>query len=64
VRKVGRKDKQYMQIQHSTKNKDKWIKIRCTESQRQYIKQKAKEKDMSISEYIRYLLQNDTATTI
>lgn len=53
-----------MQIQHSTKNKDKWIKIRCTERDREYIKQKAKEKDMSISEYIRYLLQNDTATTI
>lgn len=53
-----------MQIQHLTKNKDKWIKIRCTESDREYIKQKAKEKDMSISEYIRYLLQNDTATTI
>lgn len=44
--------------------KDKWLKIRCTESDREYIKQKAKEKDMSISEYIRYLLQNDTATTI
>ena len=44
--------------------KDKWVKIRCTESDREYIKQKAKEKDKSISEYIRYLLQNDTATTI
>ena len=44
--------------------KNTWVKIRCTESQREYIKKKAKEKDMSISEYIRYLLQNDTATTI
>jgi hypothetical protein len=40
-------------------NKDKWVKIRCTESQHEYVREKALENNMTVSEYIRFLIDND-----
>ena len=51
-----------MQIQHLTKNKDKWIKIRCTERDREYIKQKAKDKGLSLSALVRMILKENLNT--
>ena len=39
--------------------KDKWINIRCTEQERQDITEQAKEHDMSVASYIRYLVANE-----
>ena len=40
-------------------NKDKWINIRCTEQERQDITEQAKEHNMSVAEYIRYLVAKE-----
>ena len=39
--------------------KDKWINIRCTEQERQDITEQAKEHNMSVAEYIRYLVAKE-----
>ena len=39
--------------------KDKWINIRCTERERQDITAQAKEHDMSVSRFIRYLVAKE-----
>ena len=39
--------------------KDKWINIRCTEQERQDITEQAKEHDMSVASYIRYLVAKE-----
>ena len=39
--------------------KDKWINIRCTEQERQDIKKRAKEYDMSVAKYIRHLVAKE-----
>ena len=39
--------------------KDKWINIRCTEQERQDIKEQAKANNMSVAEYIRYLVAKE-----
>lgn len=36
--------------------KDKWINIRCTEQERQNITEQAKANNMSVAQYIRYLV--------
>ena len=39
--------------------KDKWINIRCTEKERQDITEQAKANNMSVAEYIRYLVAKE-----
>ena len=39
--------------------KDKWINIRCTEQERQGITEQAKQHDMSVAEFIRYLVAKE-----
>lgn len=39
--------------------KDKWINIRCTEQERQDITEQAKSNNMSVAEYIRYLVAKE-----
>ena len=39
--------------------KDKWINIRCTEQERQDITEQAKEHDMSVAEFLRYLVAKE-----
>lgn len=39
--------------------KDKWINIRCTEQERQDITEQAKANNMSVAEYIRYLVAKE-----
>ena len=39
--------------------KDKWIIIRCTEQERQDIKKRAKEYDMSVAKYIRHIVAKE-----
>ena len=39
--------------------KDKWINIRCTEQERQDITEQAKEHNMSVASYIRYLVAKE-----
>ena len=39
--------------------KDKWINIRCTEQERQDITEQAKQHDMSVAKYIRYLVAKE-----
>jgi predicted DNA binding CopG/RHH family protein len=39
--------------------KDKWINIRCTEQERQDITKQAKEHNMSVAEFIRYLVAKE-----
>ena len=39
--------------------KDKWINIRCTEQERQDITEQAKEHDMSVAEFFRYLVAKE-----
>ena len=39
--------------------KDKWINIRCTEQERQDITEQAKEHDMSVAQFIRYLVAKE-----
>ena len=36
--------------------KNKWINIRCTEQERQDIAEQAKQHNMSVASYIRYLV--------
>lgn len=43
--------------------KDKWINIRCTEQERQDITEQAKERDMSVAEFIRYLVAKERELT-
>ena len=43
----------------NTMTKDKWINIRCTEQERQDITEQAKEHDMSVAEFFRYLVANE-----
>lgn len=42
-----------------TMTKDKWINIRCTEQERQDITEQAKEHDMSVAQFIRYLVAKE-----
>ena len=39
--------------------KDKWINIRCTEQERQDITEQAKEHNMSVASYVRYLVAKE-----
>ena len=39
--------------------KDKWIIIRCTEQERQDITEQANEHNMSVAQYIRYLIAKE-----
>ena len=39
--------------------KDKWINIRCTEQERQDITAQAKERNMSVGEFFRYLVAKE-----
>ena len=39
--------------------KDKWINIRCTEQERQDITEQAKQHDMSVAEFFRYLIAKE-----
>ena len=39
--------------------KDKWINIRCTELERQDITEQAKEHDMSVAQFFRYLVAKE-----
>ena len=39
--------------------KDKWINIRCTEQERQDITEQAKQHDMTVAEFFRYLVAKD-----
>ena len=39
--------------------KDKWINIRCTEQERQDIAGLAKEHDMSVAQFFRYLVAKE-----
>ena len=39
--------------------KNKWINIRCTERERQDITEQAKEHDMSVAQFIRYLVAKE-----
>lgn len=39
--------------------KDKWINIRCTEQERQDIAEQAKQHDMSVAQFIRYLVAKE-----
>lgn len=39
--------------------KDKWINIRCTEQERQNITEQAKEHNMSVAEFFRYLVAKE-----
>lgn len=39
--------------------KDKWINIRCTEQERQDITEQAKANNMSVAQYIRYLVAKE-----
>ena len=39
--------------------KDKWINIRCTEQERQDITEQAKEHNMSVAEFFRYLVAKE-----
>lgn len=39
--------------------KDKWINIRCTEQERQDITEQAKEHNMSVAQFIRYLVAKE-----
>ena len=39
--------------------KDKWINIRCTEQERQDITEQAKQHDMSVAEFFRYLVAKE-----
>jgi hypothetical protein len=39
--------------------KDKWINIRCTEQERQDITEQAKENNMSVAEFFRYLVAKE-----
>ena len=39
--------------------KDKWINIRCTEQERQDITEQSKEHNMSVAEFIRYLVSKE-----
>ena len=43
----------------TTMVKDKWINIRCTEQERQDITEQAKENNMSVASYIRYLVAKE-----
>ena len=39
--------------------KDKWINIRCTEQERQDITEQAKQNNMSVAEFFRYLVAKE-----
>ena len=39
--------------------KDKWINIRCTEQERQDITEQAKANNMSVADFIRYLVAKE-----
>lgn len=39
--------------------KDKWINIRCTEQERKDITEQAKEHNMSVAEFFRYLVAKE-----
>ena len=39
--------------------KDKWINIRCTERERQDITEQAKEHDMRVAQFFRYLVAKE-----
>lgn len=39
--------------------KNKWINIRCTEQERQNITEQAKQNNMSVAEFIRYLVAKE-----
>lgn len=39
--------------------KDKWINIRCTEQERHDITEQAKENNMSVAEFFRYLVAKE-----
>ena len=39
--------------------KDKWINIRCTEQERQDITEQAKEHNMNVAEFIRYIVAKE-----
>lgn len=43
--------------------KDKWINIRCTEQERQDITEQAKENNMSVAQFIRYLVAKERELT-
>lgn len=40
--------------------KDKWINIRCTEQERQDITEQSKEHNMSVAQFIRYLVAKES----
>ncbi len=40
-------------------SKDKWINIRCTEQERQDITEQAKKHNMSVAQFIRYLVAKE-----
>lgn len=40
-------------------SKDKWINIRCAEQERQDITEQAKQNNMNVAEYIRYLVAKE-----
>ena len=42
-----------------TMTKDKWINIRCTEQERQDITEQAKQNNMSVAEFFRYLVAKE-----
>lgn len=39
--------------------KDKWINIRCTEQERKDITEQAKSNNMSVADFIRYLVAKE-----
>ena len=43
----------------TTMTKNKWINIRCTEQERQDITEQAKENNMSVAQFIRYLVAKE-----
>ena len=43
----------------NTMTKDKWINIRCTEQERQDITEQANQHDMSVADFLRYLVAKE-----
>ena len=48
-----------IELKGETMTKDKWINIRCTEQERQDITEQAKEHDMSVAQFFRYLVAKE-----
>ena len=48
-----------VELKGETMTKDKWINIRCTEKERRDITEQAKEHDMSVAQFIRYLVAKE-----